>query len=119
MSIFWSHEAAAKDDSQGDIDPGIVRYCGCCSPDPRVQRRQWWQVVGIRPAVSQREISIASRKPRRASGVVVGTGTVATAWLKSMAGGRREVPDPPALESPPGSGSFARLAWPSRLQLVG
>jgi NAD kinase len=52
------------------------------------------------------------RERQSSSGVVVGTGTGATGWLASLAGGRRDCPTPPS----PGERSllwFVREAWPS------
>jgi NAD kinase len=46
------------------------------------------------------------------SGVVVGTGTGATGWLKSLAGGRVEAPPPPRPEEP-ALIWFVREAWSS------
>lgn len=46
------------------------------------------------------------------SGVVVGTGTGATGWLRSLAGGRVEAPAPPRPEEP-ALIWFVREAWPS------
>jgi len=52
------------------------------------------------------------RERQSSSGVVVGTGTGATGWLRSLAGQRREVPPAPA----PDEAAliwFVREAWPS------
>jgi NAD kinase len=57
--------------------------------------------------------TVDGRQERQSSsGVVVGTGTGATGWLKSLAGGRREAPAPPG----PGEPAllwFVREAWQS------
>jgi hypothetical protein len=44
--------------------------------------------------------------------VVVGTGTGATGWLASLAGGRRDCPTPPDPDEP-ALLWFVREAWPS------
>jgi NAD kinase len=52
------------------------------------------------------------RERQSSSGVVVGTGTGATGWLRSLAGQRREVPPAPAPDEP-ALIWFVREAWPS------
>jgi hypothetical protein len=52
------------------------------------------------------------RERQSSSGVVVGTGTGATGWLKSLAGGRRGAPSAPAPDEPTLLW-FVREAWQS------
>src|SRR5205814_9496039 len=52
------------------------------------------------------------RERQSSSGVVVGTGTGATGWLASLAGGRRDCPAPPGPDEP-ALLWFVREAWPS------
>jgi hypothetical protein len=52
------------------------------------------------------------RERQSSSGVVVGTGTGATGWLKSLAGGRAQAPPPPRPDEP-ALLWFVREAWSS------